>query len=110
VGWQRDQRLRVDGFGEAASEYWGSNQAALALAIWERTTRVRHYPDGYNVPLHLLVSRPDLMERPRQGPPVHVHYYWLSTEAHADTALGALRRIGTAPEALEWLEGRLPLG
>jgi hypothetical protein len=96
--------------GEAASEYWGSNQAALALVLWARTPRVRHYPEAYNVPLHLLLARPDLMDRPQQGPPIHVHYHSLFTEAHAGSAIAALRRIGTAPEALEWLEERLPLG
>lgn len=95
--------------GEAASEYWGSNQAALALAIWSRTARVCHYPDAYNIPLHLLVHRPDLMDRPRQRPPRHVHYHWLFTEPHVPVALAALERIGTPPESLDWLAPRLPL-
>jgi hypothetical protein len=95
--------------GEAASEYWGTNQAALSLAIWSRTTRVRHYPDAYNVPLHLLVARPELMERPQHGPPIHVHYHWLFTAAHMHSALAALRRLGTTPEVLGWLEERLPI-
>lgn len=95
--------------GEAASEYWGSNQAALAMAIWSRTRLVHHYPDAYNVPLHLLVSRPDLLDRPRDRPPAHVHYHWLFREPEMQTALAALHRIGAEPEALAWLTERLPL-
>ena len=46
--------------GQEASEYWGSNQAAAALAIWSTTTRVFHYPETYNVPLHFLMEHPEL--------------------------------------------------
>lgn len=95
--------------GEAASEYWGSNQAALALAIWGRTRRVHHYPEAYNVPLHLLAARPELMERPRDRPPVHVHYHWLFRDPHVQSAFEVLRRIGAGGEQLAWLEARLPL-
>lgn len=95
--------------GEAASEYWGSNQAALALAIWGRTRRVHHYSDAYNVPLHLLAARPELMDRPRERPPVHVHYHWLFRAPHVPAAFEVLRRIGTGAEGLTWLEERLPL-
>ena len=42
--------------GQAGSEFWGSNQAALAIAIWATTDRVLHYPPSYNVPLHLVAS------------------------------------------------------
>jgi hypothetical protein len=95
--------------GETASEFWGSNQAALAAAIWGRTTRVHHYTDAYNIPLHLLVSRPELMDRPRQGPPIHVHYHALFKDPGVHPALAALRRIGATAEALAWIEERVPL-
>ena len=49
------------------------------------------------------------MDRPRQGPPIHIHYHWLFTEPHTHTALEALQRIGTTPEVLAWLESRLPI-
>jgi len=94
--------------GRAASEYWGSNQAAAALAIWSRTRRVVHFPETCNVPLHLLVDQPELRARARRAPLVHVHYHWLFAECH-QAALAALRDMGLAPSRLEWLAARLPL-
>jgi hypothetical protein len=94
--------------GRAASEYWGSNQAAAALAIWSTTRRVRHYPDTYNMPLHLLVEYPDRVS-PRPAPLVHVHYHWLLTEPYYLCALGALRRLGGTPDQIDWLMSRVPL-
>jgi hypothetical protein len=93
--------------GTAASEYWGSNQAALAFAIWRTTSRVFQYSDAYNVPLHLLMQRPDMV-RPRHSPLVHVHYHWLFADEYMQ-ALECLRSLGIASEKLEWLSARLPL-
>lgn len=95
--------------GEEASEFWGSNQAAAALAIWSRTSHVVHYPDTYNVPLHLLLARPELVTGPRPTPLVHVHYHWLFTEQWHKPALALLRDLGAAPDRLAWLAERLPL-
>ncbi len=95
--------------GPEASEYWGSNQAAAALAIWSTTKRVVHYPDTHNVPLHLLVERPELRARLRTSPLVHVHYHWLFTAPHHETALAALRDLGASRDRLDWLTARLPL-
>jgi hypothetical protein len=94
--------------GTAASEYWGSNQAALAFAIWRTTSRVLEYPNTYNVPLHLLMQRPDLAVF-LQLPLVHVHYHWLFTGEYADQALALLRSLGVAHERIEWLNARLPI-
>ena len=94
--------------GREASEYWGSNQAALALAIWSTTTRVCHYPDTYNVPLHLMMNRPDLRTR-RHAPLVHVHYHWVFTESHCQSALDALRDLGATSDRFDWLAARLPI-
>ena len=107
----RDLNVRAStGFvGREASEYWGSNQAAAALAIWSRTKRVVHFPDTYNVPLHLVIEHPELRARPRTSPLVHVHYHWLFADPSPDAALGALRDLGVAPDRLEWLTARLPL-
>jgi hypothetical protein len=95
--------------GETASEYWGSNQAAAALAIWSATMRVVNYPITYNVPLHLVMNRADLASGLRGSPLVHVHYHWLFTEPHHEDALGLLSDIGLEGERLEWLQRRLPL-
>jgi hypothetical protein len=59
---------------------WGSNQAALSLAIWRSTRRVRELPPTYNYPLHLHHQiAPDLVKSafPRL---VHIHYHWLFGE------------------------------
>ena len=95
--------------GAAASEYWGSNQAAVALAIWSLTTRVRPYPDSYNVPLHLLLNRPDLVAAPRTSPPVHVHYHWVFAAEYQERALATLTALGVPADQIDWLAARLPL-
>lgn len=95
--------------GKVASEYWGSNQAAAALAIWSNTTQVIHYPDSYNVPLHLLMDQANLSPRSRQSPLVHVHYHWLFTAPYYESALAAMRKLGADEEQLGWLSERLPL-
>ena len=95
--------------GQEASEYWGSNQAAAALAIWSTTKRVFHYPDTYNVPLTLLMEHPELAIGPRTSPLVHVHYHWLFTNPYYERALAALRGLGAGRDRLDWLTARLPL-
>jgi hypothetical protein len=99
--------------GLAASEYWGSNQAALALAIWSTTMRVQLYPDSYNMPLHMLRERPGLLGDPRTlapvHAPVHVHYHWAFTTPYVDSALATLRGLGSPQDRLDWLAQRLPL-
>jgi hypothetical protein len=109
----RDSRLNVRAstglVGEEASEYWGSSQAVAALAIWSTTKRVFSYPDTYNVPLHLLVDRPELTSRPRTSPPIHVHYHWLFTDPYYEPALATMLDLGVERDHLDWLIARLPL-
>jgi hypothetical protein len=105
-----DVRASTGLVGTAASEYWGSNQAAASLAIWSRTRRVVHYPDSYNLPLHQFLEHPDLAARPWMRPLVHVHYHWLFAEPGHQAALAALGDLGLGPDRLEWLDARLPLG
>ncbi|MQA31825.1 MAG: hypothetical protein GEU82_18655 [Luteitalea sp.] len=95
--------------GPEASEYWGSNQAAAALAIWGTTNRVFHYPDTYNVPLHLLMEHPELASGPRTSPLVHVHYHWLFTSPYYERALATLQDLGAGRDRLDWLRARLPI-
>ncbi|MEO7270819.1 MAG: hypothetical protein ABIX28_25730 [Vicinamibacterales bacterium] len=108
AGQNRNVYASTGHVGAAASEYWGSNQAALALSIWTTTDRVHHFPDTCNVPLHQLAIRPDLA-RPRSGPLVHVHYHWLFTEPHAAATLALLRTIGATDEQLTWVAERVPI-
>jgi len=101
--------------GPEASEYWGSNQAAAALAIWSATSRVCMYPDAYNVPLHLLMdNQPRRWSEPRESPApaspaVHVHYHWLFGDPYYRPALRTLRRLGVGRDRLDWLAERLPI-
>jgi hypothetical protein len=61
----------------AAGNLWGSNQAALSLAIWSTTQRVRELPPTYNYPLHQH-NEIDAALAQRVFPQlVHVHYHWL---------------------------------
>ena len=94
--------------GKTASEYWGSNQAALALVIWKHTDQVVHYPASYNVPLHLLAERAVIDPVWLVRPPVHVHYHWMFDSIHHEVALELLARLNVAPEKLAWLSRRIP--
>jgi len=109
----KDRGLNVHastGFvGPEASEYWGSNQAAAAFAIWSRTSRVDELSDAYNVPLPLLLDRPDLAAEPRTQPLIHVHYHWLFAAAHLDRTLPLMQCLGVPPSQLAWLRARLPI-
>jgi hypothetical protein len=95
--------------GKVASEYWGSNQAALALAIWGTTDRVRHYPDHYNVPLHLVAADGEIDPRWLAHPPVHLHYHWMFGPRHQELGLELLERLGVSSEQCNWLAGHTPL-
>jgi glycosyltransferase involved in cell wall biosynthesis len=94
--------------GLAGSEYWGSSQAALTLAIWATTDRVVHYPDWYNVPLHLVASEGEIDPRWLVRPPVHLHYHWMFGERHHDIAMELLDKLRVAPERRAWLLQRTP--
>ena len=99
--------------GLAASEYWGSNQAALAVAAWGAGLRIVEHPDTCNVPLHLLAQRPDLVEaraaRRPAAPPIHVHYHWMFTAPYYRAAADTLRRLGVQADRVAWLDARLPI-
>ena len=77
-----DHRFRSGaGFVDStASRLWGSNQAALSLAIWSNTRRVQELPPIYNYPL-TLHSQIDAGTAHAVFPHlVHVHYHWLLEE------------------------------
>lgn len=61
----------------AANNFWGSSQAALSLAIWTTTRRVRELPPTYNYPLHLHEHVNPALARQTFPQLVHVHYHWL---------------------------------
>ena len=95
--------------GTEASSWWGSSQAALAVAAWSRTRDVRHYDDRYNVPLHILVNPAVRWPTGPGREPVLVHYHFLAEPEHRSAFGPTLRRLGCPVAAAEWVEERLPL-
>jgi len=77
-----DRRFRTGaGWVESgASRLWGSNQAALSLAIWSTTRRVRELEPTYNY--QLILHEQIGWRRRREIFPnlVHVHYHWMLQE------------------------------
>ena len=61
----------------AAGTLWGSNQAALSLAIWSTTRQVQELSPTYNYPLHLHDRIDPVLMRATFPHLVHVHYHWL---------------------------------
>ena len=94
--------------GREGSEFWGSSQAALTLAIWATTDRVVHYPDCYNVPLHLIAADGAIDPRWRAQPPVHLHYHYMFGERHHEVAMELLAQLGLADDRRQWLLERTP--
>jgi len=94
--------------GRAGSEYWGSSQAALTIAIWSLTDRVVHYPDSYNVPLHLLASEGEIDPRWLARRPVHLHYHWMFDARHHENAMDLLARLRVPADRRAWLLERTP--
>lgn len=98
-------RLRsgVSWIDSAASKFWGSNQAALSLAIWTTTRQVQELPPTYNYPLHLH-QRIDSQVTERVFPHlVHVHYHWLFEENARNNPLFD-RNGPLTNEQREWLQ------
>ena len=93
----------------AAAELWGSNQAALSLAVWSATRRVRLLSPNYNYPLHLHEHITPEVTRAVFGRLVHVHYHWL----FAPDSLAAnplfLPSGPLSPEQREWLRAATPI-
>lgn len=95
--------------GPAASEYWGSNQTATAVAMWSTGQRVKELDQRYNVPLHLLARQKTLDDKWIGLNPLHVHYHWMLNPEHRPRALEVLSVLGVTPEQLAWLAERTPL-
>ncbi len=82
--------------GKAGSEFWGSSQAVLAIAIWATTDRVVHYPASYNVPLHLVASAGEIGADWCARPPVHVHYHYMFTPQRYEVAMAIMAQARRA--------------
>jgi len=93
----------------AAAELWGSNQAALSLAVWSTTRRVRELPPTYNYPLHLHGDIAPALAREVFPNLVHVHYHWLfAADALASNPL-FLPSGPLSPAQRGWLRSATPI-
>ena len=91
--------------GSEASEWWGSSQAALSVAMWSTTSDVRIYDSRYNIPVHLLTEAP--WPLPSGYEPVLLHYHYLLEHESRDILLGVMRKLGCSSAALAWVEEQL---
>jgi hypothetical protein len=90
-----------------ASKLWGSNQAALSLAMWSTTRRVLTLEPTYNYPLHAHEALGERRARDFDQL-VHVHYHWLfEPDAIAEAPITAPTST-LAAEKLAWLRARTP--
>jgi hypothetical protein len=92
-----------------SSEYWGSNQAAFAVAAWSVTRRVRQLGARYNVPLHLLPTPAGWTDDWRAIGPIHVHYHWMLYGEHRPHAIETMANLGVPADRLAWIKARTPL-
>jgi hypothetical protein len=95
--------------GEAASEWWGSGQAALSVAICARTADVKLYDDRYNIPLHLLETSGRGWFADPYSRPILAHYHHLCERPHHPQLRRALEAVNCPPEVLAWIWPRLEL-
>ncbi len=95
--------------GRAGSEYWGSSQAVLAIAIWATTDRVMHFPASYNIPLHMVAAKGEIDPIWRAVPPVHVHYHYMFAPNRYEVAMEIMAKLGVPSDRLAWLAERIPL-
>jgi hypothetical protein len=101
--------LASTGFvGRETSEWWGSSQAALSIAIWSTTSDVYTFDERYNIPLHNLVEPGRSWPLHRGFTPILLHYHYLAEEQYREHFRQVLARIGCSPEVLSWIEDRLP--
>lgn len=105
-----DEVLASTGFvGREASEWWGSSQAALSVAIWSRTSDVHVYDERYNIPLHNLVEPGRSWPLRRGCKPVLLHYHYLAEPRYQEYFRNVLGRIGCPAGVVRWIEDRLSI-
>jgi hypothetical protein len=102
--------LASTGFvGREASEWWGSSQAALSIAIWSKTSDVYTFDERYNIPLHNLVGPDRSWPMGRGFKPILLHYHYLTETQYQRTLRQVLTRIRCSSEVMTWIEERLSL-
>lgn len=95
--------------GFEASEWWGSSQAALSIAIWSTTSDVHIFDERYNIPVHILAETGRSWPLRAGFAPVLIHYHYLAEAQYQTQLRQVLSRIGCPPEVLAWIEDRIPL-
>jgi hypothetical protein len=95
--------------GAESSEWWGSSQAALSVAIHALADDVRLYDERYNVPVHLLVDgSPGETPWPRDDV-ILVHYHWLCEPQRRAELRRRLGVLGVGADVLRWLSATEPV-
>lgn len=102
-----DVRASTGSVGLEASEWWGSSQAALSIAIWSTTSNVHLYDARYNIPANNLFDPAQEWPIPAGAGPVLVHYHHLAELPFQDHLRRVLRRVGCSADVLGWIEERL---
>lgn len=92
--------------GREASEWWGSSQAALSVAIAALAPDVRIYDATYNVPVHLLPEAGEAVRRDAVDP-ILIHYHWLLAPEWRDSFERILAALQARGEFQDWLHERL---
>lgn len=102
--------LASTGFvGRETSEWWGSSQAALSVAIWSTTSDVHTFDERYNIPLHSLVDSGRSWPLSKGLKPILLHYHYLAEMQYQEYFRHVLARIGCSSDVIQWIGDRLPL-
>ena len=104
-----DVRASTGSVGREASEWWGSSQAALSVAIWSRTSDVFMFDERYNVPVHLLASAERPWPTGAGFEPILLHYHYLAEGPYQAQFRLVLDRIGCSSDVVKWIEDRFAL-
>jgi hypothetical protein len=107
AGKEFDVLASTGSVGLEASEWWGSSQAALSIAIWSRTSDVYTFDERYNIPLHNLTGPDRSWPMGPDFEPVLLHYHYLAEAPYQAQLRQVLTRIGCSSEVLEWIGNRL---
>lgn len=91
-----------------ASRMWGSNQAALSIAIWSSTKRVQILEPTYNYPLHAHAALGDRAIEDFNEL-VHAHYHWLLEKDEIDGVALLSPSSNLDSGKLAWLRARTPI-
>ncbi|HKI06685.1 MAG TPA: hypothetical protein VKK31_32205 [Thermoanaerobaculia bacterium] len=93
--------------GLEVSEWWGSSQAALSIAIWSSTSDVYTFDERYNIPLHILAAPGRSWPMGAGFEPILLHYHYLAETQYQTPFRQALKGIGCSSDVLRWIEDRM---